>query len=110
MKHLLLTTATLLLAQTSMAAQMIYVTGRGSDNSYCNANSGYFCFDNSKRRAESDAERDARWTCEMNHRGRALSYTTYFSTYCNPAYLPPNHDGTWVSCRSDANMQCEINN
>lgn len=100
----------LLISQASLAAKTVDVTGRGYENSFCNANSGYFCFDNSKRRAEADAERDARWTCEMNQRGRALTYTAYYYTYCNPSYLPPNHDGTWVNCRSECRMQCEINN
>lgn len=96
------------LSQISTATQTVYVTGRSNDNSYCNANSGFFCLDNSKRRAESESERDARWNCEMNQRGRALTFTASYYTYCNPNYLPPNHDGTWVHCQSECRMQCEI--
>ncbi|KYG61113.1 hypothetical protein [Bdellovibrio bacteriovorus] len=97
-----------LFAFTAEATRRITVTGRGSENSFCNANSGSFCLSNAKNRAEQDAERDARWTCEMSHRGRALSYTAFCSTYCNPNYLPPRHDGTWVNCRSDCRMDCEV--
>lgn len=98
----------LLLASAAFAYQTIYVTGRANENTYCSANQGSFCIDSSKRRAEAAAERDARWTCEVNNRGRALSYTTYYYTYCNPSYLPISHDPTWVYCRAEAQMQCEV--
>lgn len=109
MKTFLFATLVLLMSQ-SVFAKTIQVTGRGSENSYCNANSGSFCYNSIKQRAESAAERDVRWTCEMNHRGRALSYTIFTNTFCSPTHLPPNHDGTWVNCRSDARMQCEVPN
>ncbi len=95
--------------QSTLAASKIFVQGRGQDNSYCNANSGSFCLNRVKMQASNDAERDARWTCEQNHRGRSLTFTTQISTYCNPNYLPPQHNGTWVNCRAEARMQCEIN-
>lgn len=110
MTRLILTIGALFISQVSLATQTIYVIGRGYENSFCNANSGFYCLDNAKRRAEADADRDARWTCEMNHRGRALTYTASYYTYCNPNYLPPNHNGTWVNCRSESRMQCEIQN
>lgn len=97
-----------LFTSMSYADRIEYVTGYGNEFSYCNTNSGYFCFDNVKRRAESSAEQDARWNCELNRRGRALTYTSSFSTFCTPNYLPPVHDGTNVSCRSDCRLQCEI--
>ncbi len=96
------------LSSAASAYQTIYVTGRANENTYCSANQGSFCIDSSKRRAESAAEREARWSCEMHNRGRALTYTTYYYTYCNPSYLPINHDPTWVSCRAEAQMQCEL--
>ncbi|WII71163.1 hypothetical protein QJS83_11900 [Bdellovibrio sp. 22V] len=97
-----------ILMSQSAWARTVYVSGHGAENSFCNANSGYFCFDNIKRRAISEGERDTRWTCEMNQRGRSLTYTLSCNTYCSPSYLPPNHDGTWVNCRSDCRMQCEV--
>lgn len=108
MKTAILSLLTILMSHSLASAKTIHVTGRGSANSYCNANSGTFCFNDIKRRAESDAERNARWTCEMTHRGRSLTYTLFTSTSCSPSYLPPRHDGTWVSCRADARMQCEV--
>lgn len=108
MRTLIAVLSILFLSSIASAYQTIYVTGRANDNTYCSANSGSFCIDTSKRRAEADAERDARWTCEMNNRGRALTYTTYYYTYCSPSYLPINHDPTWVYCRAEAQMQCEV--
>lgn len=94
----------------SMAqARNVSVVGYGSERSYCNANSGYFCFDNIKRRSQDNALRDARRACEFSQRGRSLTYTASYSTSCNPFNLPPNHDGTWVSCNTNARMQCEVN-
>ncbi|MBV2167306.1 MAG: hypothetical protein KUL82_01255 [Bdellovibrio sp.] len=109
MVKLLIAITTFLLSFSALAYRTVYVSGQATENTYCNANSGFFCLDNAKRRAESDAERDARWSCEMSYRGRALTYTTSLYTTCNPSYLPPNHDGTWVYCRSEARMQCEVN-
>jgi len=109
MKHILGVALMFVFCQSAFAARTIYVTGQGSEYSFCNANSGFFCFDNIKRRAQDEGERDARWRCEMSYRGRALTYTTSCSTFCNPNYLPPRHDGTWVNCRSDCRMQCEVN-
>ncbi|ASD63590.1 hypothetical protein [Bdellovibrio bacteriovorus] len=109
MKTLIIAVFAILISQ-SVFAKTIQVTGRGSEYSYCNANSGSFCFNNIKQRSEDEAERDARWTCEMTHRGRSLTYTTFTNTFCSPNYLPPRHDGTWVNCRSDARMQCEVQN
>ena len=108
MKKMILLSLTVFMSQSLAQAKTISVNGRGSASSYCNANSGTFCFNDVKRKSESDAERDARWTCEMTNRGRSLSYTLFTNTYCTPSYLPPNHDGTWVDCRSDARMQCEV--
>lgn len=108
MKNLILLSLTVFMSQSLAQAKTITVNGRGSVNSYCNANSGNFCFNDIKRRAESDAERDVRWTCEMTHRGRSLTYTIFKNTFCSPSYLPPHHDGTWVNCRTDARMQCEV--
>lgn len=34
----------------------------------------------------------------------------YENSFCNANYLPPNHNGTWVNCRSESRMQCEIQN
>lgn len=100
---------TLLFSQLAFAVPTrIYVTGDGRQSSYCNANSGYFCLDNIKRQAQADAERDARWSCEMSHRGRALTFTASTNTNCNPSYLPPNHNGTWVNCSAQCRMQCEV--
>lgn len=109
-RWILITAALLFSSWTLAATRVISVTGTGSESSYCNANSGYFCLDNIKRRAESNAERDAQWRCEMNERGRARTYTSYCSSYCSPNSLPPNHDGTWVNCRSDCRMDCEVDN
>lgn len=108
---LLLGSAAVVTAFTFSEAQarQIYVSGRGSERSYCNANSGYFCLDGIKRRAENDALRDAERVCEFTHRGRALRYTASTSSFCNPSHLPVNHDGTWVSCNSTSSMQCEVN-
>lgn len=98
----------LFLFLTTAEARTIRVSGSGSESSYCNANSGSYCIDNIKRRAEQDATFAAERTCEFSHRGRALRYTVSHSTFCNPSYLPPNHDGTWVRCNSNASMQCEV--
>ncbi|XGC79461.1 hypothetical protein ACES2L_08990 [Bdellovibrio bacteriovorus] len=89
-------------------AKSIYVSGRGQEYSFCNANSGSLCFSNVKRQAESEAARNARFTCEVSERGRSITYTTSCQTFCSPGYLPPRHDGTWVNCRSDCRMQCEV--
>lgn len=98
-----------LVSQAAFAVSKIHVLGRGQENSYCNANSGSFCLNRVKSQASNDAERDARWTCEQTHRGRSLIFTIQISTYCNPNYLPPQHNGTWVNCRAEARMQCEVN-
>lgn len=90
-------------------ARQIYVNGRANERSFCNANSGYFCLDNIKRRAESNSLREAQRACEFTYRGRALTYTGSASSFCNPSHLPVNHDGTWVSCNANASMQCEVN-
>lgn len=95
--------------QPALAASRIQVLGRGTESTYCNANSGAFCLNNVKTQASNAAERDARWRCEQTHRGRSLTFTMQVSTYCSPNYLPPRHDGTWVNCRAEARMQCEIN-
>lgn len=108
MKRFFFTLSILLLSDTASAYSTISVPGRANDNSYCSANSGSYCIDSSKRRTEAEAERNARWNCELNHRGRALTYTTYFYTYCSPSYLPINHDPTWVYCQAEAQMQCEV--
>ncbi|MEK2645636.1 hypothetical protein [Bdellovibrio sp. BCCA] len=110
MKKIILTVLPLLFAQSVFATRTVYVTGRGSERTYCNANSGFFCLDKAKRDAQYDAENDARRNCEIFQRGRALTYTASYFTNCNPSYLPPNHDGTWVSCNSDCRMQCEVQN
>jgi hypothetical protein len=94
--------------QSFAEARTVLVTGRGIERSFCNANSGNFCLTNIKRRAEQTAGRDAQSVCERN-RGRALTYTTSYSSYCNPSYLPGNHDGVYVRCESSARMQCELN-
>ncbi|NUN05784.1 MAG: hypothetical protein HUU57_08480 [Bdellovibrio sp.] len=111
MKTLILTLLSLSFMVTSaQAARTITVSGSGTENTYCNPTASYFCIDDAKRRARSEAERNARWTCELNERGRALTYTAFFSDYCNPSYLPPNHNGTWVNCRADVRMSCEVEN
>ncbi|KYG64135.1 hypothetical protein AZI86_12975 [Bdellovibrio bacteriovorus] len=89
-------------------ARMVRVSGSGAGSSYCNANSGSYCIDSVKRRAEQDAGYAAERSCEFTYRGRALRYTTSYSTSCNPSYLPPRHDGTWVRCNSNSSMQCEV--
>lgn len=108
MKNAILSVFAILMSHSLADARTINVTGRGSSSSYCNANSGNFCFNDVKRRSESEAERDVRWNCEMTQRGRSLTYTLFTSTFCSPSYLPPHHDGTWVNCRSDSRMQCEV--
>ncbi|WP_374073348.1 hypothetical protein [Bdellovibrio bacteriovorus] len=110
MNKIVLTLTCLLLSQSVFAARTVYVNGRGSERSYCSANDSYFCLDRAKRQAERDAESDARRNCEIFQRGRALTFTASYFTTCNPSHLPPNHDGTWVSCNSDCRMQCEIPN
>jgi len=102
--------ANIFLFQAAAWARTINVSGRGSERSFCNANSGYFCLDSIKRRSQDDAREDARRVCELNYRGRAQTYTASYSSFCNPNSLPPNHDGVWVRCDSTANMQCEVNN
>ncbi|UOF01882.1 hypothetical protein [Bdellovibrio reynosensis] len=89
-------------------AKSIYVSGRGQQYSFCNANSGSLCFSNIQRQSESEAQRNARFTCEVSERGRSITYTTTCNTFCSPNYLPPRHDGTWINCRSDCRMQCEV--
>lgn len=84
------------------------VRGQGMDRFYCAENSGPLCLDQSKRRAESTAEREARWQCEGLRRGRSITYTIRRSTYCSPSSLPFSHPATWISCRSEVQMQCEI--
>lgn len=98
-----------LISFEAFATRTISVSGQGTDNVYCSPTDGFFCIDTAKRRAQSEAERNARWTCELNYRGRAVTYTAFYSDYCNPSYLPPNHNGTWVNCRSECRMNCEVN-
>lgn len=110
MSKLFFITSFLFLSQNVFAAHTIYVTGRGFESTYCSANSGYYCLDNAKLRARSVAEREARFSCEVSYRGRALSYAASCYANCNPSYLPVNHDALWVSCNADCNMQCEVEN
>ena len=95
--------------QASAATRTIMISSSGSERSFCNANSGSFCLDSIKRRAQDNAATQVQRDCEFNHRGRALRYTLSYSTFCNPATLPPRHDGVWVSCNSTAYIQCELN-
>lgn len=97
-----------ILLSLSVEARTVRASGSGSSSSYCNANSGSYCLDSVERRAEQDATYAAERSCEFTYRGRALRYTASYSTYCNPSYLPPRHDGTWVRCNSTASMQCEV--
>lgn len=89
-------------------ARTVRVSGSGTGSSYCNSNSGSYCIESVKRRAEQDAGDAAERSCEFTYRGRSLRYTTSYSTFCNPSHLPPRHDGTWVRCNSNASMQCEV--
>lgn len=85
------------------------ITARGRASSYCNANSGSYCTNDITRNSEREASQNIRRSCEWSYRGRSLTHTLYSNTRCNPSYLPPNHDGTWVTCETDARMQCEVN-
>lgn len=107
---LLLATTVVLtsLAAFEAYARTVTVTGRGSASGYCNTNSGAYCLDGIKRRAEQDALRDAQRTCEFNYRGRPGFYASY-SSICNPPRLPINHDGTSVNCNSSSSLNCEVN-
>lgn len=101
----LLFVSVMLATLTSFADQNIDVYGRGSAQSYCRGND-YFCAGNIKDQAERQANQEAQWNC-YNRRGQPLTYTSFCSTTCNPAYVPPDTD-TWVTCNTQCRMTCSI--
>lgn len=111
MKQFLASLALLVLALPAFADEEIqritYVDGSGQYSSYCMAND-MFCSRNVQQFAERQATQDAETRCEINQ-GTPLTYTASCNSYCTPAYIPPN-TSTWVSCRSDCRIQCDMKN
>lgn len=110
MKNLFSTISALIMmgaffGSNAWADQSIDVYGRDSYQSYC-TNNDYFCPQNVKDRAQQGASRNAQWDCQ-SRRGQPLTYTSYCSSYCNPAYIPPN-TSTWVSCQAECRMTCTL--
>lgn len=93
---------------SAFAQRQVSVTGRGTESTYCYAQSGPTCLDQLKWRAQSAAEQDARQTCEWTYRGKSLTYTVFAFNTCNPYSLPFDNEATWAQCRSEVQMQCEV--
>lgn len=108
MTKTILVFATILMSQTVFAARVINVTGNGQASAHCTPAGGSMCLNNVKNQATMEAERQARWACEMNNQGRSRTYTLFTSATCNPSYVPPGNNGTFVSCRANSRMQCEL--
>lgn len=97
----------MLFATSSFAAQkVVYVTGYGNSSGYCQAAGSYFCIDQLERRAKDDAYDDADWAC-YTQKGNLQGSSFSCSAFCSPNYIPPNQS-TWVSCRSNCNLPCYI--
>lgn len=106
MKFLSFVFAVLFVLPSLAAEKITYVTGYGYSSGYCQASGSYFCIDQLERRAKDDAYRDADWSCRsMNGDLEGSSFSCYAN--CSPSYIPPNQS-TWVSCRSNCNLACYI--
>ncbi|HEX7676298.1 MAG TPA: hypothetical protein VF412_19140 [Bdellovibrio sp.] len=109
MKTLWAILALIALALPALADEEIqrttYVSGNGQYSAYCTAND-MFCSHNVQQYAERQGIQDAETRCEINQ-GTPLTYTATCNTFCTPAYIPPG-TSTWVSCRADCRMQCDV--
>jgi hypothetical protein len=88
-------------------ARMSYTSGSGSASGYCSANQ-IFCINDIKLQAETQAEDFAENSCRAQ-RGTPVPYATNCSDFCSPPYIPPG-SSTFVTCRANCNMQCELPN
>ncbi|MBC7370243.1 MAG: hypothetical protein H7326_01685 [Bdellovibrionaceae bacterium] len=93
---------------SAVAAQIIYVQGRGRDMGYCNYTGGSFCLSGVKANAERGAMAQASQSCQFS-RGTPLSYTASCNSSCFPNILNPGDTNVNVSCSSDCRVQCQVN-
>lgn len=109
----LLTASLLIFASLTLSAQSDiepqgtrYFTGIGTYSAYC-TDTDYFCVDNVKRTARRYAEDDGAWQCRIQN-GKVDYIAPSCWDMCNPNYIPPGSGSTFVSCRSDCQVRCDL--